>query len=106
MKKACSLDGPAFIEVFAPCPTGWRYPSEKTIELSRLAVETGAFVLWELEGSDLKNIKVTKKPKKRKPIEEYLKTQGRFRHVFKEEGRKTLKRIQEMIDTECGFYGF
>ncbi|MEA2054467.1 MAG: pyruvate synthase subunit PorB [Candidatus Thermoplasmatota archaeon] len=99
VKKAVDVDGPSFVHIFSPCPTGWRYPSELTVELSRMAVETGVFVLWEVEGPDLNNIKVTYRPKERKPVEKYLKMQGRFRHLFKPERRTDiLNKIQKDVD--------
>lgn len=104
VKKALETEGPSFIHIFAPCPTGWRYPSEITVELSRLAVQTGVFVLWELEGPDFNNINITKKPAKRKPVEEYLKLQGRFRHLMKKP--EEIAKIQKMVDEKCAKYGF
>jgi len=107
VKKALEANhagkGAAFIHVFAPCPTGWRYGSDDTIALARLAVETGSFILWELEGGNMKNLKVTKKPKARKPIIDYLKRQGRFRHIVKNE--EEVAKIQAMIDEKCEEYG-
>jgi pyruvate ferredoxin oxidoreductase beta subunit len=98
------VKGPSFLHIFAPCPTGWGYPSEKTIELSRLAVQTGVFVLWELEGSDFNNIKVTKKPKERKPVMEYLKAQRRFKHLMNKP--EEIDKIQASVDEKCKKYGF
>ncbi len=99
VKKAVDTEGPSFIHIFSPCPTGWRYPSELTVELSRMAVETGIFPLWELEGPDMDKINVTYWPKERKPVEEYFKMQGRFRHLFKPEKRTDiLDEIQKDVD--------
>lgn len=103
VKKALSFDGPTFLQVFAPCPTGWRHGSENTVEISRLAVETGVFILWELEGADFRDINVTKKVPKRKPVEDYLKTQGRFRHIMKDPD--ALAKIQAEVDEKCEMYG-
>lgn len=103
IKKALEVDGPAFLHIFTPCPTGWRYPSELTIEISRLAVQTGVFLLWELEGGDFRNIKINKKLPNRKPVNEYLKLQGRFRHLMKNED--VLHQIQKMVDEKCEQYG-
>ncbi len=100
VKKALAADGPSFIHIFSPCPTGWRYPSEMTVELSRMAVETGIFVPWELEGGDMSKMKVTCKPKeKRKPVEEYFKLQGRFRHLLKHPD--IIAQIQKDVDEKC-----
>ncbi len=105
VKKALSMDGPAFIHVLVPCPTGWRFPPDKTVEISRLAVETGVFVLWEVEGGRMENLKVTVKPKKRKPVEEYLMPQRRFSHLFKPERRQdVIDKIQRTIDEKCERY--
>jgi pyruvate ferredoxin oxidoreductase beta subunit len=103
IKKALEIDGPCFIHVLVPCPTGWRFPSELTIELSKLAVETGVFLLWECEGGDLSNIKITKRIKERKPVIEYLQLQGRFGHLMKDEN--LIKGIQKEIDEKCAKYG-
>lgn len=104
IKKALKINGPAFIHIFAPCPTGWRYPSNLTVEISRLAIQTGVFVLWELEGSNFNNIKITKKPVKRKPVEEYLKLQGRFKHLMNNPDE--IAKIQKLVDDKCAEYGF
>lgn len=103
VKKALETKGPCFIHILAPCPSGWRYPSELTVEISRLAVETGVFLLWEVEGGDLSKIRITKKPKERKPVLEYLKLQGRFKHLLKNE--KILSEIQKLVDEKCERYG-
>ena len=105
VQKACKIGGPCFIHVFAPCPTGWRHASDDTIEMSRLAVETGVFVLWELEGGyDPSKINVTYKPKERKPVIEYLKGQRRFAHLM--DKPEELKKIQDEVDAKCKMFGF
>ncbi|HEX08207.1 MAG TPA: pyruvate synthase subunit beta [Thermoplasmatales archaeon] len=105
VKKALEVDGPTFLHVFAPCPTGWRYGTEQTVELAKLAVETGIFVLYEItDENPLKPI-VTKQLVKRKPVEEYLKTQGRFRHLFKPEKRQDIiDKIQADVDKKCKLF--
>ena len=106
VRKALAMNGPSFLHVLVPCPTGWRFSSEETVELARLAVETGIFVLWEVEGGNLQNIKVTKKPKAWRPVEDYLKKQGRYRHLFKPKKRQdVIEKIQQEVDqklTELG----
>ncbi|HDO19884.1 MAG TPA: pyruvate synthase subunit beta [Thermoplasmatales archaeon] len=106
VKKALSVDGPSFLHVFAPCPTGWRFGTEQTVELARLAVETGVFVLYEItDENPLKPI-ITKRLKDRKPVEEYLKIQGRFRHLFKPEKKQDIiDQIQQEIDRKCKLFG-
>jgi len=106
VKTALETKGPCFLHVLVPCPTGWRFSSEKTVELAKLAVETGVFVLWELRGSNFNNINITKKLKGRKPVTEYLKTQGRFRHLFRPEIRQdVIDKIQKDIDEKCKRFG-
>lgn len=104
VKKALSKKGPTFILVYAPCPTGWRTPSEKSIEIAKLAVDTGYLILWEMENGDRNTLRVTKMPPKpRKPVIEFLKVQGRFRHLM--DKPEELKKIQEFVDAECKRYG-
>lgn len=104
VRKALDSKGPSFIHILSPCPTGWRYPSELTVEISRLAVETGIFVLWEQEGGNLKNRKVTcPPPEKRRPVEEYFKLQRRFRHLLKMPDK--IAEIQKEVDEKCSEFG-
>jgi len=74
--------GMAYLHIQQPCATGWYFPPEKTVEVGRLAVQTGAWPLLEIEDGVLK---LNVKPRKLKPIEEYLKLQRRFRHLSKEQ---------------------
>ena len=94
-EKAFKVDGPAFLNVISMCHRGWRFPQEKTIEISKLAVETGFWPLIEIENG---NWKFTYKPKQRKPVVEFLKPQGRFIHLFKEENKHILEEIQKDVD--------
>lgn len=94
VKKAQETKGPAYIHILQPCTTGWGYPPEKTVELGRLAVETGAWTLYEIVDGQLK---VTYKPTQRKPVEEYLKLQKRFKHLKKDK----INAIQEFVDKQC-----
>ncbi len=101
-RKGLEVDGPAFLHVFAPCPRGWRYETDKTIEIARLATETCVFPLWEaIEGeyslSPYSKI-VAMKPERKKPVTDYLKTQRRFRHLFKEDAEHMLQNIQKIVD--------
>lgn len=83
VKKASLVEGPAFIHVYSPCPTGWGAKSEDTILLARLVVETRLFPLFEV--IDGKYYILNRKVDKPKPVEEYLKLQRRYRHLTKEE---------------------
>lgn len=93
-EKAFSVDGPAVLNVLAPCPRGWRYATDQSIKMARLAVETGIWPLYEVENG---KYKITVKPKELKPVEEWLKTQGRFRHLFKPGNENLIEEIKEFI---------
>jgi len=78
VKKAMEADGPSYIHVYSVCPTGWRSAPDMTVEIGKLAVETGLFPLWELQNGEYT---LNVNPAKLKPIAELFKTQGRFRHM-------------------------
>jgi pyruvate ferredoxin oxidoreductase beta subunit len=90
VKKAKEINGPAYLHIYSVCPTGWRAKPEIGIELGRLAVETGVFPLYEVENG---KYKLTKKVKELKPIRDYLKPQGRFRHLTDD----IIDRIQAQV---------
>jgi pyruvate ferredoxin oxidoreductase beta subunit len=94
-EKAFAADGAAFINALAPCPRGWRYDPKDTIELCRLAADTCFWPLYEVENG---KTRVTYKPREKKPITEFLKVQGRFRHLFKPENEGVLEDIQKEVD--------
>ncbi|RKX70665.1 pyruvate ferredoxin oxidoreductase [candidate division WOR-3 bacterium] len=96
VQKALEVDGPSFINVLSVCPLGWGVPSDMTVEIARLAVETCFWPLYEYENG--KYI-INRKPREKKPIEEFLKKQNRFRHIFRHPDRdKIIARIQKEID--------
>jgi len=84
LKKAASIEGFKFIHLHAPCPPGWRFDADKTVEIAKLAVETGAWILWEYEKGAFR-VNPFSRPyadkSRRKPLKEYLQLQGRFRHL-------------------------
>jgi pyruvate ferredoxin oxidoreductase beta subunit len=90
VKKGLKTKGPAYIQIFSVCPTGWRCPTNITIKLGRLAVETGAFPLYEVENG---KYTMSMKPEKLRPITEYMKPQRRFRHLSED----TVQQIQERL---------
>ncbi|KZX15468.1 pyruvate synthase subunit PorB [Methanobrevibacter cuticularis] len=98
VKKAAETNGPAYIHLNQPCTTGWGYDPSKTIELGRLAVETGSWSLYEIVEGEFK---LTYKPQIRKPVNEYLNAQKRFKHLSDEEKEK----IQEYVDKQCAELG-
>jgi len=93
VNKAVEVKGPSYIHILSVCPTGWRLPSDLTIRAGRLAVETGIFPLYEVE-NDRYTLNLDF-PQLR-PVEDYFKLQGRFRHLSKE----TISQIQERVAVE------
>lgn len=95
--KALHKEGPAFMNVLAPCPRGWRYSSEFLMEICKLAVETCYWPLFEVEDGVWR---LSYKPKNKLPIEEFLRPQGRFRHLFRPEQKEIIAQIQAQVDKE------
>ena len=97
VRKAFDIKGPKFMNILSPCNRGWRSRTDDAIMLSRLAVETCYWPLYEIEDG---GVKVTFKPKEKKPLVDFLKPQGRFKHLFAPENEWMLKKAQEMVDKE------
>jgi pyruvate ferredoxin oxidoreductase beta subunit len=93
VRKAAEIKGPTYVHILSPCPTGWRYAVDLTIKIGHLAVQTGIFPLYEIEHG---RYKLNADPPKLKPIEEYLKLQGRYRHLTGEQ----IAKIQEMVNED------
>jgi pyruvate ferredoxin oxidoreductase beta subunit len=93
VKKAVAIPGPTYLHVLSVCPTGWRHPTDMTIRVGRLAVETGVFPLYEVENG---TYKLSMDLPKLRPIRDYMSAQGRFRHLPEEE----VDRIQERVISE------
>ena len=104
-EKAIYTEGPTFLNVLAPCPRGWGYPTDMLMQINKLAVETCYWPLYEVVDGVYH---ITYKPAKKLPVEEFLKPQKRFKHMFKpgnewmiEEFQKEVdKRWQELLDLE------
>ena len=97
VRKAHSIKGPKFMNILSPCNRGWRSRTDDAIMLSRLAVDTCYWPLYEVENGVTR---VTFKPKEKKPIVDFLKPQGRFRHLFSPENEWLIKKFQEDVDKE------
>jgi pyruvate/2-oxoacid:ferredoxin oxidoreductase beta subunit len=95
VQKAKKLKGSRFIHIYASCPTGWRIPSEMSVKIARMAVQTNIFPLYEVEGGVKYTINY--KPKEYL-VREYFKLQGRFRHLTE----RDLDQIQEMVNEDWG----
>ena len=99
VRRAASIRGFRFIHLHAPCPPGWKFPDNYTVKVARLAVETGMWILWEYNQGRLtiSSPSIPYKDKgRRKPIEEYLKLQGRFSHLTKED----IEEIKASVDRQ------
>ena len=97
IKKAKSIQGFKYLHALSPCPPGWRFDSSLTIKVARMAVLTGIWILYEIENGVLRLTGPSKNlldKKKRLPVREYLKLQGRFAHL----SEKDIIEIQEMVD--------
>jgi len=93
VRKAKQVNGPAYLHIYSPCPTGWRTGPELSVKLGRMAVVTGIFPLYEIE-----NGRYILKPElpQLKPVKEYIKLQGRFRHLTDE----LIEQIQQRVSQE------
>jgi len=102
VKKALSIKGPKYLQIHCPCPLGWKHDPALTIKVGQVAVQTGLIPLVEMEYGKITGVrKITKK----KPVEEYLKLQGRFKHLFKKSGgEEEIKRIQAIADANIERY--
>ncbi len=95
IEKAQKIKGPSMILMLAPCPPGWHFTPGETIKIGKLAINTGIWPLREFIDGKIVHTKI---PKKRKPVEEYLKTQKRFNHLFTPKNHHILKKIQTCVD--------
>ncbi len=96
-EKAIYTEGPTFLNVLAPCPRGWGYKTEDLMQINKLAVETCFWPLYEvIDGK----YKINYKPKNKLPIEEFLRPQKRFAHVFKEGNEWMIEEFQKQVDKE------
>ena len=103
VKRASEFEGSKYIQVHAPCVPGWGIDGKITVEVARLAVETGLYPLVEYDHGKLVRVR---KLKHRKPVEEYIKIQRRFRHLFRHEmGRVILDQLQKIADENAERYG-
>ncbi|MBS5853974.1 MAG: pyruvate ferredoxin oxidoreductase [Clostridium sp.] len=95
-EKAIYTEGPTFLNVLAPCPRGWGYPTEDLMQINKLAADTCYWPLYEVVNG---KYKITYKPAKKLPIEEFLKPQKRFRHMFKPGNEWMIEDFQKIVDS-------
>ncbi len=94
-EKAIYTEGAAFLNMLAPCPRGWRYETSEVMEICRLAVETCYWPMFEVDHG---NWSLTYEPRKKLPIEDFLRVQGRFAHLFKPGNEDLIAAFQEEVD--------
>jgi len=94
VRKAAEVDGPALIHAVAPCPLGWRFPTDQTIQMGRLAVQSRYFPLYEVERG---KYKMSISPHQ-VPLEDFLRLQGRFSHLFQPQGAQELTALKTQVE--------
>jgi len=93
VQRALEIEGPKYLHILVPCVPGWGYESELTLEVARLAVETMLFPLIEIENGVITKVR---KPKEIRPVEDYLRTQRRFAHLFRPGGEEVLEELRRI----------
>jgi pyruvate ferredoxin oxidoreductase beta subunit len=103
VEKAMTFRGARYVHVLVPCPLGWGTASNDTIRIARLAVETGLFPVWEAEHGEVTN---ALKIRAKRPVEDYLRPQKRFAHLFAPTpATATIARLQAIADRNIARYG-
>ena len=101
-KKGIDTPGPAFINVISPCPRGWRHDGSQTIAISKLAVETCIWPLYEYENGDWRltgeSLRIAEGSREKKPVSDWLSSQGRFKHLMKGKFTGVADEIQANVD--------
>ena len=96
-RKALAVEGPSFLSVFSPCTNNWKFPTSQYVAIAKLASETNFWPLYEIENG--RHI-ITYEPKNVKPLTEFLKTQGRFKHLFSEKNKPVIEQMQRNVNEE------
>lgn len=99
VKKAISIKGPKYLQIHVPCPLGWRYEANLMLTVAKSAVETGLYPLIEYDNGILAG----RKQIIPKPVDEYLKIQGRFKHLLGK--TEEIKKVQDIADANIAKYG-
>jgi pyruvate ferredoxin oxidoreductase beta subunit len=104
VRRAMAIEGPTFLQIHSPCPLGWGHDGSLTIEIARLAVQTGLFPVVELERGSVAGVMPIRN---KRPVVDYLKAQQRFRHLFADEyrAREELEHLQALADHNIEVYG-
>lgn len=102
VEKAINTKGPCYIQIHAPCCTGWGFDGSRTMEIGKAAINSGLWVNFEMEDGVVTKVKKVK----REPVDDYLKSQKRFRHLFKPEPKtEEIAKIQAIADKNAEKYG-
>ncbi len=103
VKKAMTYHGSRYIQIDTPCPSGWSFASDQTMEVGRMGVKSGLIPIFEMEDG---NITRVRKIKKKIPVKNYLKAQGRFKHLFaNNQGKTKIEELQDIADRNIERYG-
>jgi len=95
-QKALATEGPVFINAMSACTTEWKFPADKTIDVSDLGTDSLVFPLYEIENGS--KLTITYRPKNIVPVRDYLGVQGRFKHLFKKENEHIITQMQKDVD--------
>ncbi|MDY6797025.1 MAG: thiamine pyrophosphate-dependent enzyme [Actinomycetota bacterium] len=95
VKKALEIDGPKYLHLLVPCVPGWGYESNLSVELARLAKDTYLFPIFEIVEGEITRVR---RPKERRPVEDYLRPQKRFAHLFKPGGEPFLEELRDIAE--------
>jgi len=102
VKKAMKSRGPRYLQIDTPCPSGWGFPPERTLEIGRIGIDCGLVPIFEMENGKITSIR---KIKKKIPVTDYLKAQARFRHLFADKrGQAEIANIQAIADRSIENY--
>ncbi|MFH1786719.1 MAG: thiamine pyrophosphate-dependent enzyme [archaeon] len=96
-EKAFNADGPAFLNIYSPCTLMWKIPTDMTVEITKLAADTCFWPLYEIENG---KYKLNYKPAQKKPLEDFLKPQGRFKHLLAPENKQILEKLKQKVDRD------
>jgi pyruvate ferredoxin oxidoreductase beta subunit len=103
VKKAMQFFGSRYLQIHTPCPSGWGFPSDQTLEIGRLGVNSGLVPIFEMINGGIVTVR---KIKKKIPVTDYLKTQARYKHLFaNDRGQDELAFIQSLADQNIEKYG-
>ena len=94
-EKAIYTEGAAFLNIMTPCPRGWRYETADIMKICQLAIDTCYWPMFEVDHGVWR---ITYEPKKKLPIEDFLKEQGRFKHLFKPGNEHLIEQFQQEVD--------